>query len=404
MKFLRTASTRRLLAVIAGATAVIAAGTTIAIAAAGSGPVPVPKPLSEAVHDALAAPPVDGISARISFTNNLIDSSDIQGTDPLLSGATGRLWFSPDHGLRLELQGANGDAQLVVAGSSFWVYDPTSNTAYEGRLPRGLTGSVTGKGSATHDRLPTIAQIQSFLQRLMQHAGVSGAIPSDVAGQPAYTVRVAAKHDGGLLGSAELAWDAVHGVPLRIAVYARGDSSPVFQLTATSITYGRVSASVFAISPPSGAKVVPFSVPGGAISGTHDGHRHRTHAEVAGVAAVAGHLPFKLVAPSALVGLPRRTVTLLDWEGSPGALVTYGQNLGGIAVIEQAGRSGSSAPAGSGGYHQGLSLPTVSINGATGQELDTALGTIVRFTQDGVTYTVIGSVPPAAADAAARVL
>jgi hypothetical protein len=44
----------------------------------------------------------------------------------------------------------------------------------------------------------------------------------------------------------------------------------------------------------------------------------------------------------------------------------------------------------------------VSIAGATGQELATALGTMVRFTRGGVAYTVIGSVPPAAAEAAAR--
>ena len=42
------------------------------------------------------------------------------------------------------------------------------------------------------------------------------------AGQPAYTVRIAPKHDGGLLGAAELAWDAARGVPLRVAVYAAG--------------------------------------------------------------------------------------------------------------------------------------------------------------------------------------
>jgi hypothetical protein len=56
------------------------------------------------------------------------------------------------------------------------------------------------------------------------------------------------------------------------------------------------------------------------------------------------------------------------------------------------------------GHDRGFSLPTVSINGATGQELDTALGTMVRFTRRGVAYTVVGSVPPAAADAAARAL
>ena len=52
----------------------------------------------------------------------------------------------------------------------------------------------------------------------------------------------------------------------------------------------------------------------------------------------------------------------------------------------------------------GLSLPTVSINGVTGQELDTALGTMVRFTRGKVIYTVVGSVPAAAAELAARAL
>jgi hypothetical protein len=100
------------------------------------------------------------------------------------------------------------------------------------------------------------------------------------------------------------------------------------------------------------------------------------------------------------VGLPRNSVHLLNWGGKPAALVTYGQNLGGIAVIEQAARAGSASQAS--GDARGLSLPTVSIHGATGQELDTALGTMLRFTRKGVAYTVIGSVPSTAADAAAR--
>ena len=131
------------------------------------------------------------------------------------------------------------------------------------------------------------------------------------------------------------------------------------------------------------------------------------HAEVTGPAAVARRLPFALAAPSKLVGLPRQSVTLLDWAGHPAALVTYGQNLGGVAVIEQDAKTTKalpqdSVPAHPNGDRHGLSLPTVSINGATGQELDTALGTMVRFTRGGVTYTVVGSVPAAAAEAAAR--
>ena len=94
---------------------------------------------------------------------------------------------------------------------------------------------------------------------------------------------------------------------------------------------------------------------------------------------------------------------LIQASDHPAALVTYGAGLGGIAVLQQAAdANGSAAPGKPKEGESGLSLPTVSINGATGQELDTALGTMVRFTRGGVEYTVIGSVPPAAAEAAAR--
>src|SRR5205823_5292661 len=111
MKYLRTVSTKRLLAMIAGFLSAIAVGAAIAVAAQGPGPEPQPKPLAQAVHDALAAPKVNGITARISFSNHLISSTDLQGSDPILTGGTGRVWLSPGHGLRLELQGNNGDGQ-----------------------------------------------------------------------------------------------------------------------------------------------------------------------------------------------------------------------------------------------------------------------------------------------------
>jgi outer membrane lipoprotein-sorting protein len=418
MKFLRTVSTRRLLAIIVGVVSAIVAGAAIAVAAQGSGPVPPPKPLPKAVRAALAAPAPKGITADISFTNRLIDASALQGSDPILSGATGRLWLSADHRLRLELQSDNGDAQVVVNGRSFWIYDPSANTVYKGKLPAGQGGAADAKDKAAKrahagaDQLPSVAEIQKDLSQLAQHANLSGAIPSDVAGQAAYTVRISPKHDGGLLGAGELAWDAFRGVPLRLAVYARGDTRPVLELKATDISYGRVDPSAFKISPPSTAKVVTINTAQatrGHAGGSKKLRGH--HQDVTGASAVAKRLPFKLVAPVKLVGLPRQSVQLLDWGGHPAALVTYGQNLGGVAVIEQTtdkgGKAAAAAPAAgrkNGGEHRGLNLPTVSINGASGQELDTALGTIVRFDRGGVTYTVVGSVPAAAADAAARAL
>ena len=404
MYFLRTVTTRRLLAMIAGLVIAIAGGTAIALAASSGGPVPRHKPLSQAIHAAVAAPAVKGISADITFTNHLIDASNFQGSDPLLTGASGRLWVTADHRFRLELQSDNGDAQVVVNNGSFWVYDPSSNTVYRGKLPADTTAAKTPKPAET---LPSVADIQKQIADVMAHANLSGAMPTDVAGQPTYTVRISPKHDGGLLGSAELAWDAIKGVPLRIAVYARGDSSPVLELKATDISYGHVKDSVFNLRPPVGAKVVQVATPSGkttAAAADRRTHGKRHQAQVNGAAAVAKHVPFKLVAPGTLVGLPRRSATLLDWSGHPAALLAYGQNLGGIAVIEQTAAGTSTTMAKPRGDRPGLTLPTVSIGGVSGQELDTALGTMVRFTRGGVTYTVIGSVPPAAAEAAARSL
>jgi outer membrane lipoprotein-sorting protein len=404
MRFLRTVSTQRLLATLLGVVIAIAGGTAIAVAASSGGPIPPPKPVADAVHSALAAPTVPGISARITFTNHLIAASNVQGFDPLLQGASGRLWLSPStHQLRLELQSDNGDAQAVVSGGRFWVYDPGANTVYKGTIP---AGAKSMQSNPRRETMPSVSQIQTNLNKLAQHIDVSGAIPSDVAGQPAYTVRVSPKHDGGLLGNARLAWDAARGVPLRFAVYARGDGTPVLELKATNISFGRVPTSDFAIRPPSGAKVVSVSSP--ATATTHPARRSKKHAEVTGPAAVQRHLHFTLAAPATLVGLPRQSVSLLDWAGTPAALVTYGQNLGGIAVVEQDASKAHGLPtgtsSGSGEHARGLSLPTVSIDGATARELDTALGTVLTFSRGKVAYTVLGSVPAAAAEAAARAL
>src|SRR5438270_11384749 len=132
MRFLRTASTGRLLASIGGAAAVVVVCAAVAVAATSTGPVPKREPLAQAVHQALSAKSVSGITARITFTNNLINSSEIQGSDPLLSGGSGRMWLSSaSHMLRPGVQSNNGDAQVLLHNQSFWIYDPAPHTVYE---------------------------------------------------------------------------------------------------------------------------------------------------------------------------------------------------------------------------------------------------------------------------------
>lgn len=391
MSYLRRISTHRLLALCAATVAVLAGGAAaIAIAAGGSGPTPPPKPLAQAVHDALAAPPVDGVTARISFTNHLIDAASLQGSDPLLTGAKGRLWATGDK-LRLELQassadGRAGDVQVLLDGDQLTVIETATNTVYRAKLPQ---DKQTGSEPA-----PSLARIQSVLTHLTEKATLSGARPSDVAGRPAYTVRITPRHDGGLLGGAEVAWDAERGVPLRAAVYANGAADPVIELKATDISFGKVAAGDLAIPEPGGAHVVDLDPSATGVD--------RKQADVTGLRAVQAKVGFTVVAPDALVGLPRKKVKLVELDGTPAALVTYGQGLGGIAVFESPSKAQPQTQEKGGGDAGGLSLPKISINGTSGQELDTALGTVVRFDRGGVGYIVAGSVPPTAAEAAAR--
>jgi len=385
VKRLRTLPTSRLLVLILALLVVSAGGAALAVASGGGGPTPPPEPLAQALHDAVAAPAPDGITARITFTNKLFPSGALVGQagSSLMSGASGRLWVTGDGHGRIELQSDAGDAQIVWSPTEVTVYDASSNTVYKAALP--------AKSDTTPDKgaLPTVAQISDFLTKAGADVAVSDAEPVDVAGRAAYNVSVAPKHDGGLLGSVELAWDAANGVPLRAAVYAQGASSPVLELAVTDVSYGAVSASDVDIAPPAGAKVVELD------SSAASGSTADKGAPVTGLPAVQAAVGFPVAAPDSLVGLPLKDVRLV---GGKSVVVVYGQGLGAIAVLER--QADASAPKGG-----SLSaLPTVSLDGVTAHELATQLGTVIEWQSAGVDYVLAGSLPSAAAEAAARTL
>ena len=388
MKFFRTLSTPRLVALIVAAAAIAAGSSALAVAASGGGgPTPPAKPLANAIHDALAGTAPDGITADITFTNKLFPSGALTGAagSALLSGATGRLWATNDGRGRLELQSGAGDAQIVWNADKVTAYDASSNTVYSFTLPQHSSSATPDTGTP-----PALSEITSFLSELSKQATVSDAQPDNVGDQPAYTVTVSPKHDGGLLGSAELAFDAARGIPLRIAIYAQGSSSPALALEATHVTYGAVASSAVDVTPPAGAKVVDLS---SAASGTDQGGADQsTH--VTGLDAVQAAVDFPLAAPDTLVGLPRQDVGL---AGKGAAVVVYGQGLGAIVVVEH-----KADTAKAGGMIAGL--PTVSLNGVTAHELATQLGTVLEWQEGGRAFVLAGSLPPAAAESAAREL
>jgi hypothetical protein len=389
MSVLRTVSTKRLVGLVGALAVVCAAVAALAVTASGSGgATPPPKPLADAIHDSLAGPAVAGVTARVTFTNKLFPSGALLGNAApvLMSGGSGRLWVTNDGRGRIELQSDAGDAQIVWRPGAISVYDASSDTVYRATLP---TSSETGTGGT--QTVPTVAQIADTLARIGADVAFSDAVPVNVAGVPAYDVSSSPKHDGGLLGSVEVAWDAAHAVPLRVAVYAQGSSSPVLELTTNDIAYGPVSSDAVDVAPPASAKVVDL----GALA-TGKGSDSSKSAPVTGLDAVRAAAGFTVTAPDTLVGLPRRDVRLVGSGDNKAAVVTYGQGLGAIVVVERPATASNGGPLDS--------LPQVSLDGVTAHELATQLGTIVTWERGGVQTVLAGSMPTASAEAAARVL
>ncbi len=189
MNLLRRLPLSRLL-LLCGVVVAVGIGATALALAVGTGPTPPPKPLADALHEALTAPKVEGISARIQFTNHLLEGANLASgsgeagqlsSSPLVSGASGRLWIGAEGHARLELQSEKGDTQVLWDGKTASLYDASTNTLYRyvppverpaapgrdgsGGLHRGASPSST-TGTSPHGT-PTVAEIEESLS----HAG-----------------------------------------------------------------------------------------------------------------------------------------------------------------------------------------------------------------------------------------
>lgn len=366
VSILRRLSLSRLLLTCMLAVSVGASATAIAFAL-GSGPTPPPKPLAQAVHDALAAPPVEGVSANVTLTDHLLEganlatdrpgsaSSEAAGqlaSSPLVSGASGRLWVAKDGRVRLELQAEKGDTQVLYDGHTLTVYDAASNKLYRYAPPAAKNGA-DAQSTDKHE-VPSVAKIEEAIAKL-EHVNVSAATPTYIAGQPAYTARVSPKEGGSLIGGAELSWDANNGLPLRAALYSSASSSAVIELAANKVSYGPVASSVFEFTPPASAKVEEVTLPSNDASKPASG----------------GH-------------------------GKPN-LTTRGHGVTGVAVVESKLKPGEKAAS----LPEGLSKVKLDAT-TTATELPTALGTLLSFERSGVRYVLAGAIAPAAIQAVAR--
>jgi hypothetical protein len=368
----RKRSSMRLVGWVGLAVVMLGALSVTAYALSRGAKLPPKRPLAVALHDALSAGPVAGVSARFTVTQHLLPGSNALSASPL-AGATGSVWASGGH-VRVTIRSQLGTEQLSYDGRTLALYDAKHHVAYQLPTPQ---AHATDAHAASR-RTPSVTDISNVLAQLGRGALVSAATPGNIAGQPAYTVRLKARHDAGLIGPLAIAWDATHGVPLRFALYPRGSSTPALEVAVTHISFGKLSTSDTTLRLPTGTHVERLQMPQRSM--LRSAGRHVTTAT--GAAAVARAVGFRPLAPATLAGMPLGSVRSITTGKGGAAVLAYGRGLGTVFVIEQ--RSSAS-------HGMIASLPGVSVAGLHGQVLETTLGTLVQFSRAGITYTVVGS-------------
>ncbi len=167
----------------------------------------------------------------------------------LVGGTTSaRLWYGGDDMQRLSLMGTLSETDIVHNGDDVWYWTSSDNSAVHVSLAEG-TPDVT--------QAPVTPQesAEQALDAVDPSTAVSVDGTAKVAGRSAYELVLEPRDDATLIGQIRLAVDSETSLPLRVRVYAKGESEPSLESGFTSVSFEAPSESVFQFTPPEGAKV-----------------------------------------------------------------------------------------------------------------------------------------------------
>jgi outer membrane lipoprotein-sorting protein len=421
---------RKTLAILA-AVAVLAAVLVVGVVtAAAKGPSSLPQiGVAQLLRNvATRAQGTTAVSGDVAWSNDLLGSASSllslgnatpTGLSSLLAGGSGRVWVQ-DGKLRLEQQGQNGDFVAIANGATVWTWDSVTSTATRYALPaaKGATSGASASMAAPSPAAgldPTTA-IAALISHLAPTAKLSVAGQTTVAGRPAYRLKLTPTSAVTSVGSVMVAIDGQRWLPLRVQVFARGDGTPILSAGFTSVSFHRLSSSLFTFSPPAGSTVVrkAFSMPslGASATGVAPRHTAAEHAVKPLTLAQAGTRASYLLTPSStpagfafrgafvtpaavkaakgLSAAQRAAAAAL--VGHRGALLVYGQGLGTVLVVEAKTTAAQDAQI----QHELGRLSVLGgarVDGAPATRLQTALGSVVTFRRGDVRVVVVGLVP-----------
>jgi hypothetical protein len=237
----------------------VLAGSLISVAQAAPGlPARTPAQLLVQVADS-ATPPLTGtVVETASFgLPSLPGNQNPTSLASLLTGShTVRVWYSGPRRFRLAVPEPLSESDLFRDGSTAWLWQSTANSVTEFSLP-------AGHATPASPPVPALTP-QQAAQQVLAAVGKTTVVSVDrnvvVAGQAAYELILAPTDSRSLIGQVQIAIDGQNGVPLRLQVFARGASSPAFQVGYTVIRFAAPSPGDVSFTPPPGAKLTKVNL------------------------------------------------------------------------------------------------------------------------------------------------
>jgi outer membrane lipoprotein-sorting protein len=212
----------------------------------------------------------------------------------LVSGShTMRVWYDGPDRIRLALLGQLGESDLVRNGADLWAWSSGDNTATHWTVPTHQEAGPLGTTSPSGPAMTPQQAAEAALKAIDPSTRVAADPGAEVAGRSAYQLDLVPRDSRSLIGSVRIAIDGSTHIPTRVQVFARGASSPAFQVGYTSFSTATPPSSVFGFRPPPGATVKQGSL--GHEQPGIDAHGSRTAApQVLGkgwTSVVVAHLP-----------------------------------------------------------------------------------------------------------------
>jgi outer membrane lipoprotein-sorting protein len=240
---------------VLAAVAAVAAGALVSTAQASPAlPARTPAQLLAAVAGTKSMPALTGTVVETASLGlpDLPGTSDPTSLASLLTGShTIRIWYADADHVRLAVPGAMSESDMILNGTSAWLWQSTTNSVDHFVLPR-------QKPRHMSPALPSLTPQQAANQAIKAVGPTTlVSVQSNVvvAGEAAYQLVLAPKSPDSLVGQVRIAIDAAHNVPLRVQLFARHATSPAFQVGFTSISFVRPAAANFDFTPPPGATV-----------------------------------------------------------------------------------------------------------------------------------------------------